>query len=83
MIVRQASRSESTKTQLSAPRDSASSPIAPEPAYRSSTAAPSTGPIRLNAVSRTKSEVGRVTSPFGAAIRWPLRLPAMIRTGGA
>ena len=31
-------------------------------------------------VSRTKSDVGRVFSPLGAVIRWPLRLPAMIRT---
>ena len=52
----------------------------PEPANRSSTVAPSTGPIRLNAVSRTKSDVGRVFVPFGASIRCPLRLPAMIRT---
>ncbi len=39
----------------------------------------STGPIRLKAASRTRSPVGRV-SPFGAKIRAPLRLPAMILT---
>ena len=80
-IARQASRSDSTKTALAAPRESASSPIAPEPAKRSSTAAPSTGPIRLNAASRTRSDVGRGVVPFGAKIRAPRLLPPMIRTG--
>ena len=78
-IVRQAARSLSTKVTLSAPRESASSPSAPEPAKRSSTRAPSTGPIRLNAASRTRSPVGRVARPFGAAIRVPRCVPAMIR----
>ena len=59
-----------------------SSPIAPEPAKRSSTAAPSgtSGPSRLKAASRTRSPVGLVSSPFGAKIRAPLREPAMILT---
>src|SRR5262245_9206299 len=78
-IARCASRSDSTKTAVSAPRESASRPIAPEPANRSSTAISSTGPMRLNAASRTRSPVGRV-SPFGAKIRAPFRLPAMILT---
>ena len=77
--MRHASRSDSTKTTRSAPRERASSPSAPEPANRSSTSAPSTGPIRLNAFSRTRSEVGRVAMPFGAAIRCPRWVPAMIR----
>src|SRR2546423_11535760 len=34
----------------------------------------------LKTASRTRSEVGRVSSPFGAAIEWPLREPAMILT---
>jgi len=34
----------------------------------------------LKTLSRTRSEVGRVSSPFGAWIVWPLRVPAMIRT---
>ena len=42
--------------------------------------APSTGPIRLKAASRTRSPVGRVSTPFGAWMVWPLRLPATIRT---
>src|SRR6187397_2385190 len=74
-----ASRSDSTKTTELAPRDRASRPIAPEPAKRSSTAMSSTGPIRLNAASRTRSPVGRV-SPLGAKIRAPLRLPEIILT---
>ena len=80
LIVRQASRSSSTNVAVAAPRLSASSPSAPEPAKRSSTSASSTGPIRLNAFSRTRSEVGRVSSPFGAAIRRPRWVPAMILT---
>src|SRR5262245_39822243 len=79
-IARCASRSDWTKTAVEAPRESASSPIAPEPANRSRTAISSTGPIRLNAASRTRSPVGRV-SPLGAKMRAPLCLPAMILTG--
>src|SRR5207302_5293774 len=78
-IARLASRSDSTKTARAAPRESASSPIAPEPAKRSSTEAPSTGPIRLKAASRTRSPVGRVSTPLGAKMRAPLRDPATIR----
>src|SRR4051794_3021185 len=78
-MTRQASRLDSTKVACAAPRESASSPIAPDPANRSSTSASSTGPIRLNAFSRTRSEVGRVSCPLGAAMRCPLCEPAMIR----
>ena len=81
-ITRHASRSRSTKTQREAPRESASRPIAPEPANRSSTRAPSTGPDEANAASRTRSPVGRVTTPFGAAIPCPLREPATILNVG-
>ena len=39
------------------------------------------GPDRSRTTaSRTRSPVGRVTTPFGAAIRWPLREPATILT---
>src|SRR5687767_13670724 len=76
-----ATRSLSTKVARAAPRDSASRPIAPEPANRSRTSMPSTGPIRLKAASRTRSPVGRVSRPPGAKIRVPLREPAMIRIG--
>src|SRR5436190_9797099 len=34
----------------------------------------------LKMLSRTRSDVGRVSRPFGAWIVWPLRVPAMIRT---
>src|SRR5581483_6921093 len=79
-IARTASPSDSTKTARAAPRESASRPIAPEPAYRSRTLAPSTGPTMLKTFSRTRSEVGRVSRPAGALMVWPLREPAMIRT---
>ena len=51
----------STNVAPAAPRLSASSPSAPEPANRSSTRAPSTRAPRMeNSASRTRSEVGRV-----------------------
>ena len=46
-------------------------PESPEPASRSSTEAPSTGPTRLKSASRTRSPVGRVCPPFGAAMATP------------
>jgi hypothetical protein len=79
-MTRAASALDSTNTQRPAPRESASIPIAPEPAKRSSTVASSTGPIRLNAASLTRSDVGLVATPRGAAIPCPFREPAMIRT---
>ena len=73
--------SDSTNTAVAAPRDSASSPSAPEPAYRSSTDAPSRS-IRaastLNSDSRTRSVVGRVPRG-GTAMRRPPRPPATMR----
>src|SRR5262245_62330912 len=77
-MVSAAVRSESTKTALAAPRERASRPSAPVPAKRSSTSAPSTGPMRLKTASRTRSPVGRTSSPLGAKIRAPLREPAII-----
>src|SRR5262245_52346428 len=74
----------STKSTCSAPRDSASSPSAPEPANRSRTRAPGNhGPTMLIHASRTRSPVGRTWSPGGAVIRRPRQRPAMMRTSGA
>ena len=36
--------------------------------------------MSVKAASRTRSPVGRVDAPRGAKMRWPFRLPAMIRT---
>ncbi len=67
-----------------APRDSASSPTAPEPAYRSSTAAPSNPPRIASTVanrpSLVRSLVGLVVRPAVVARRRP---PAMIRSPAA
>ncbi|SHW48478.1 Uncharacterised protein [Mycobacteroides abscessus subsp. abscessus] len=72
---------DSTNVTCWAPRESASSPNAPEPAKRSSTAIPSKSrraSSMLNNASRTRSVVGRV--PFGGtAIRRPPATPAIIR----
>src|SRR5262245_37841082 len=80
-IVRTAARSRSTRTACSAPRDSASMPIAPVPAYRSRTRAPGTCSARLeNTPSRAASETGR--TPFGTgASRTPFAEPATILNG--
>ena len=62
-MARRAFRSESTKVARAAPRDSASIPMAPLPAKRSSTAASATAPRlprALKVASRTRSGVGRV-----------------------
>src|SRR3989475_1119326 len=76
-----ASRWISTKSALTAPRESASKPSAPEPANRSSTRAPRNGRWRMeNHASRTRSPVGRTVSPAGVFKRRPLNSPAMIRT---
>ena len=56
----------SAKRQVAAPRESASKPSAPEPAKRSSTAPPGSGPRRLKSASRTRSDVGRTSRPLGA-----------------
>ena len=77
-----ARRSDSTNSACAAPRDSASSPSAPEPAHRSSTFAPSSPgscSSAENSASRTRSDVGRVPRG-GTASRRPPATPAMIRT---
>src|SRR5215813_10609231 len=65
-----------------APRDSASRPTAPEPAYRSSTAVrsrlPSIATTAANRPSLARSLVGLVARPDGTARRRPPASPAMI-----
>ena len=63
-------RSDSTSRTSAAPRDSASSPTAPEPAYRSSTRRAASAPSaarapRRTAPPRTRSLVGRVRRRAG------------------
>lgn len=83
-IASSAALSCSTKRQCAAPRDNASRPSAPDPANKSSTLRPSKEPKRLvsieNKVSRVRSAVGRVASPFGATSFRPRHSPAMILT---
>src|SRR5438067_233587 len=80
-----ASAASSTNWQKRAPRDSASSPSAPVPAKRSSTLVPSTVKPSmpwtriLKIASRTRSEVGRVSRPAGAARLRPPSVPPTIR----
>src|SRR5690606_8998043 len=76
----------STKSANVAPREMASMPSAPEPAKRSSTRAPSrSNPSKsawariLNSASRVRLPVGRTTSPSGASMMRPLRVPPTIR----
>ena len=80
-----ARRSLSTSSTCAAPRDSASSPSAPEPAHRSSTAVPSSPgscASAENSASRTRSDVGRVPDG-GTASRRPPAAPATIRVTAA
>src|SRR6266567_8538979 len=68
---------ESTKVASAAPRESASIPMAPVPANRSSTRTPSTDVPRLeNTPSRARSDTGRVPAGTGAS-RVPFAEPAM------
>ena len=83
-MARTAAAEESTNTASAAPRESASSPSAPEPAKRSSTrSAVDTRPSTENSASRTRSEVGRVREPAGATSRRPPKRPATILTPGS
>src|SRR6266566_3259461 len=80
LSVARANRCSSTKSALTAPRDSASNPSAPEPANRSSTRAPRIERCRIeNHASRTRSAVGRTLSVAGVLRRRPLNSPAMMR----
>src|SRR5690349_21708562 len=65
-----------------APRDSASMPIAPDPAQTSAKCAPSIRGMRmLKSVSRSRSEVGRTLNPSSVFKRRPLYNPAITRIG--
>ena len=82
-MVRTAMGEESTNIAEAAPRESASIPIAPVPANRSSTEAPRTLDPRLeNTPSRARSDTGLVPSGTGPS-RVPLACPAMILTAHA
>jgi len=75
-----ARRSFSTKVTCAAPRERASSPSAPLPANKSSTRAASMrGCSQLNRVSRTRSGVGRISTPAGNCNRRPRCRPPMMR----
>ena len=64
---------------LAAPRDNASIPSAPVPAYKSSTCAPSTScASQLNSVSRTRPGVGLRPGLSGTGIKRPRQRPAII-----
>ena len=75
-------RSCSTSVTTPAPRDQASRPTAPEPAYRSRNRRPCSDPhhdsMAENSASRTRSLLGRVLLPRGASIRRPPAVPPMI-----
>ena len=79
-----AAAASSTNRQNAAPRDRASSPSAPVPAKRSMTRAPASENLSmpcarmLNRDSRTRSDVGRTVSSFGAAMARPRKRPATI-----
>src|SRR5215207_6920742 len=82
-IIEAVRRSCSTSVTTPAPRDHASRPTAPEPAYRSRKRRPDSEPhhdsTAENSASRTRSLVGRVVAPRGVAIRRPPADPPMIR----
>src|ERR1039457_2681406 len=77
LITRAARAPYSTSSTCSAPRDRASRPTAPDPAYRSSTRFPASEPAMeatvANKPSLARSLVGRVSRPFGTASRRPPR----------
>src|SRR5262245_14137215 len=76
-----AGRAFSTNTASTQPRDSASRPSAPEPAYRSRARAKAGGaPRMLNTASLTRSAVGRVAAPRGARSGRPPSSPPTMRT---
>src|SRR5579862_421680 len=76
-MTRPARAPDSTSRTWPAPRDRASRPTAPEPAYRSRTRAPASGPtieeMVANSPSLARSLVGLVSRPPGTASRRPPR----------
>jgi hypothetical protein len=82
-IRRAVRRSFSTSVTTPAPRDHASSPTAPDPAYRSRNRSPCREPHHASmlekSASRTRSVVGRVVGPVGVDRRRPPAVPPMIR----
>src|SRR5579875_565404 len=82
-MTRAARGSASMSSARAAPRDSASRPTAPDPAYRSSTRAPLREPrtevTAAKSPSLARSLVGRVRWPAGTASRRPRACPAMTR----
>src|SRR5690554_5627841 len=77
-----AAGSRSQNVALAAPRDKASSPSAPEPAYKSATTAPVKCPAsQLNRVSRIRSPVGRRPSHRGKFNLRPRHCPPISRNG--
>src|SRR5580698_7471629 len=83
LMTRAARASDSTSRTCSAPRDRASRPTAPEPAYRSSTRAPASVPTIdvtvANRPSLARSLVGLVWRPLGTVSRRPPASPAITR----
>ena len=72
------------RSRCAAPRDSASIPTAPLPAYRSSTRASITRSPRMpKSVSFTRSVIGRVPRSRGAVSWMPRAVPAITRMGPA
>src|SRR5262249_42483190 len=79
-MIRAALSDDSMKVTCSAPRDRASTPIAPDPAQTSAKRASSIrGARMLKSVSRKRSEVGRTLNPSSVFNRRPLYIPAMTR----
>src|SRR5262245_30711 len=76
-------RSCSTSVTTPAPRDQASRPTAPDPAYRSRNRNPWSEPhhdsIAEKSASRTRSLLGRVLTPRGVSMRRPPAVPPMMR----
>ncbi len=83
LITRVARAPCSTSSTCPAPRDRASRPTAPDPAYRSRTRAPASEPridtIVANRPSLARSLVGLVSRPSGTASRRPPASPAITR----
>src|SRR5580704_12941124 len=86
LITAAARASDSTSSTRAAPRDSASSPTAPDPAYRSSTRrflrSPNSETSEEKSPSRARSLVGRVPCPDGTRSLRPPAFPAMTRVTG-